>query len=140
MSLCAHPTPAAAGVVFKNKHVLLVAKKHEPLRGQWGFPGGKIKSGETILDAAKRECLEETGINVEPVCIVDALDIIDPSPKPARHYILNIVLCRFISGNVVAADDAGDANWYNLGNLPSPLIETVPAMLCKALHPRLVGR
>ena len=58
----AGPTMASACVVFKDDHVLLVAKKHEPLAGQWGFPGGKINSGETILTAAKRECFEETGI------------------------------------------------------------------------------
>ena len=126
---------ASACIVFKDDHVLLVAKKHEPLAGQWGFPGGKINSGETILTAAKRECFEETGINVEPIRIVDALDVIDPSPAPAWHYILNIVLCHFISGNVVAADDADDANWYKLENLPNPLIQTVPAILRKALEP-----
>lgn len=29
--------------------------------GSWGLPGGKIESGETIIDAMQRECVEELG-------------------------------------------------------------------------------
>ena len=38
-----------------------------PLAGFWEFPGGKVKPGESHRDAAVRECLEESGIEVEVV-------------------------------------------------------------------------
>jgi hypothetical protein len=44
---------------------LLIQRGREPNKGQWSFPGGKIHLGESILEAAKRELNEETGIEEE---------------------------------------------------------------------------
>ena len=38
-----------------------------PLAGLWEFPGGKVQAGESRRDAAVRECLEESGIEVEVI-------------------------------------------------------------------------
>ena len=40
-------------------------KTTDLLDGTWEFPGGKIESSETPIDAAKREFLEEVGISIE---------------------------------------------------------------------------
>lgn len=51
-------------VAMKDGRFLMV---YNPKRKGWEMPGGKIESGETVEDAAKRECLEESGYDVEIV-------------------------------------------------------------------------
>src|SRR5688500_18018409 len=62
------PTPIAIAVV-EHDGQFLIGQRPEgvPLAGLWEFPGGKIQSGETPEAAAVRECLEETGLAVEPL-------------------------------------------------------------------------
>ena len=36
-----------------------------PLAGLWEFPGGKVEAGESIVDAAVRECVQETRIDIQ---------------------------------------------------------------------------
>jgi 8-oxo-dGTP diphosphatase len=62
------PTPIAIAVVEQDG-CFLVGRRPPgvPLAGLWEFPGGKIEPAETPEDAAVRECLEETGLRVEPL-------------------------------------------------------------------------
>ena len=61
-------TPIAIAVV-KHEGRFLVGQRPAsvPLAGLWEFPGGRIESGETPEAAAVRECLEETGVAVQPL-------------------------------------------------------------------------
>ncbi|HUE72915.1 MAG TPA: (deoxy)nucleoside triphosphate pyrophosphohydrolase [Pirellulaceae bacterium] len=62
------PTPIAIAVVIDPKGLVLIGQRPAgvELAGMWEFPGGKIEPGETPEGAAKRECLEETGLTVAP--------------------------------------------------------------------------
>ena len=55
--------------VVKNGDRFLVGQRSQDqvLAGFWEFPGGKIEAGESDLDAAVRECFEETGVTVAVV-------------------------------------------------------------------------
>ena len=62
------PTRIAIAVVVDNEDRVLIGRRPEgvPLAGLWEYPGGKMEPGETPEMAAKRECLEETGLTVAP--------------------------------------------------------------------------
>jgi mutator protein MutT len=106
-------------VVLRDDQVLLVQRAHAPDAGLWGFPGGKIESGESIEQAALRELQEETGVIAKAYRAFTALDAIarDPTEHSDEKFILIGVLCSWASGEPLAADDAMDAKWFPLADL-----------------------
>ncbi|MDY0389292.1 MAG: NUDIX hydrolase [Desulfobulbus oligotrophicus] len=109
------PVSATIGVLFKEECVLLVRRKNPPDAGKWGFPGGKIEWGETIVDAAVREIFEETNVIAKARKILTAVDCFDFGTHeiPKQHFILIAVLCDWISGEPLAGDDAMETRWFS---------------------------
>ncbi|MCW5773183.1 MAG: NUDIX hydrolase [Rhodospirillaceae bacterium] len=127
------PRAAAIAVVLRGPHFLLVRRGHRPDAGKWGFPGGKIELGETIVEAALRELDEETGVRAAPIDILTALDVIRRDRDGTlHHYVLIAVLCRWEAGDGVAADDADEARWFDAAEIgsvqTSPDVEKVALM------------
>jgi mutator protein MutT len=106
------PLVGVGGVVVHENRVLLVQRGTEPLKGQWTIPGGLIDVGETLREAVIREVLEETGLAVEPVELVELLDRIHREYERVRyHYVIADYLCRLVSGTPLAASDAAAVRW-----------------------------
>ena len=113
------PVPAVDAIVFRGDSVLLVKRRNEPARGLWSPPGGSLELGETAEAAARREVLEETGVVVRPLRVVDIRDVIerDPSGRVRWHYVLLGVLCEYASGEPVPSSDAENARFLPLREL-----------------------
>ncbi len=113
------PIAATIAAVIRDDEVLLVRRANPPDAGRWGFPGGKIEFGESIRDAAVRELLEETGVHAEAGPVFTAVDVFDRDGAGGlrRHFILIAVLCRWVSGEPVAGDDALEARWIGFADL-----------------------
>jgi len=111
-----HPFVGIGVTVWRDDKVLLVKRKNPPGQGQWGLPGGKQKVGETIMEAAAREVIEETGVRIAPLSVVTALDSItrDAAAKVEYHYTIVEVVADYVSGEARAADDALDVRWVNV--------------------------
>ena len=71
-------TRACALVVRDSK--LLLVKQHVPTRNEpvWLAPGGEVEVGETAKSAAKRETLEETGLDIVPNRLVAIHEFVEP--------------------------------------------------------------
>jgi 8-oxo-dGTP diphosphatase len=130
------PIPGVAAITLKDNHVLLAVRGKEPRKGMWGIPGGVVEVGETLIEAVKREVFEETNIVVEPVELLTVFDSIsrDEAGEPRFHYVLFEYLCEYVSGDVVAGDDAPDARWVSVDDLDSlPIMESTRRFIDKTL-------
>jgi len=55
----------AAGIIVRNKQVFISKRSSEQHQGdKWEFPGGKVESGESVLEALTRELKEEVNLEV----------------------------------------------------------------------------
>jgi len=74
-----------------------------------------VELGETIREAARREVLEECGLEVEVRDIVDVVDAIicDEEGRIQYHYILIDLLATHVSGQLVIGSDIEDARWVS---------------------------
>ena len=106
------PLVGVGAVVVHAGQVLLVRRGREPLKGQWSLPGGLLEVGESLIAGVAREALEETGLTVEPVELIELLDSIHREGDRIRyHYVIADYLCRVISGELQAASDADAVRW-----------------------------
>jgi mutator protein MutT len=115
------PLPGVAAIIIHEEKVLLVERGKEPSKGKWGLPGGLVEVGETIEEAIKREVLEETGISIKPIKLLEVLDSIkkNEDKKVQYHYIIFEFLCKYNSGEIKASSDAPNAAWIPLDSLDS---------------------
>ena len=113
------PVVGVGVVVFKGGDVLLIQRGRPPRVGQWSLPGGAQELGETVFEAARREVMEETGVEVDILGLVDVVDSIQPDgdARILFHYTLVDVVAEWRSGEPRAGDDAAAARWVPLADL-----------------------
>ncbi len=93
--------------------IVLIERKNPP--HGWALPGGFVDVGESIEDAAVREALEETSLDVELVCQMHAYS--EPTRDP-RFHTVSIVFVAKATGEPVGADDAARAEVFSEDALP----------------------
>jgi ADP-ribose pyrophosphatase YjhB (NUDIX family) len=104
------PIVGVGVVVVADGAILLVQRGREPGRGLWAVPGGKVRHGEPMRDAARREVKEETGLDVEIGDVVWTGEHIDDD----FHIVLIDFSGSVLGGDLRAADDADDVRWVPL--------------------------
>ena len=108
-------------VIFYRKadilNVLLIRRKNDPFRDQWALPGGFLEENETMEEGAKRELEEETGLKIKKLQQVAAFGT--PGRDP-RGRTISIAFVGLVDAEVKvkASDDAVDAKWFNMNDLP----------------------
>ena len=118
-----YPRPALTvdAVVFKEigikKEILLIQRKFAPYKGKWALPGGFVDMDETLEQAAVRELSEETGITNVALQQLKAFSTIERDP---RSRTISVVFWGVANQatEVIAGDDAGKAQWFDLTQLP----------------------
>ena len=136
------PVVGVGGVVIEDGRALLIRRGREPLMGEWSIPGGTLELGEKLEEGVARELLEETGLKVRVLELIEVFDRIyvestagskEPKKGPRFHYVIVDYLCERISGDAAAASDVTDVAFAREEELGEyHLTETALRILHKA--------
>lgn len=120
-------TLGAGCLVFRKRVNILLGLRSEdvPYPNQWSIPGGHIEFGETPLQAAKRELLEEANMVAENGILVSAFTTYDEGLS--RAHIIHLM--RNVTGNeeLIPGEGFSELKYFSLYNLPKNLFK--PTML-----------
>jgi ADP-ribose pyrophosphatase YjhB (NUDIX family) len=101
-------------IAFQGERVLLVRRGKQPRLGLWSLPGGAQHVGERAEAAARRELLEETGIEVGPLelaAVVDAISRDEATGAVRFHYTIVDYCGRWERGVARPGDDVAAVAW-----------------------------
>ncbi len=120
-----YPRPALTADVAvvtteKRPRILLIRRKNDPFAGMWAFPGGFVNEGETIVEAARRELVEETSLTVAKLLPLFTAGDPGRDPRGWTVTVLYLARVRAKDATAVAADDAAEVAWHLL-DAPPPL-------------------
>ena len=98
----------------KKLKILLIRRGGFPYKGSWAMPGGFCRKGEDVIDSARRELCEETGIDDAYVKLVGVYG--EPGRDP-RGWVISSTYMALMNGrdcHLKAGDDAQDARWFTV--------------------------
>lgn len=112
-----NPIPTVDIIIeFGTKKVVLIKRKNPPLG--WAIPGGFVDYGESLEEAAVREAIEETNLNVELIRQFHTYS--DPCRDPRHHTISTVYIAKG-EGIPEAKDDALEIGVFTRSNLPEQI-------------------
>jgi 8-oxo-dGTP diphosphatase len=107
--------PCAGGIVFDDAGRLLVIRRGQPpAAGSWSVPGGRCLDGESAAAACVREVAEETGLRVT---VLRHAGTVERAAPAGGTFVIDDFVCRVVSGDLAAGDDAADARWATRAQL-----------------------
>ncbi len=106
-------------VLRRGEKVLLIKRKNDPFAGKWALPGGFVETDEKVITAAACELKEETGVEI-PESDLHFIGFFDDPDRDPRGRIVSFAFSVEIQDDVEvkAGDDAGEARWFLLEDLP----------------------
>jgi ADP-ribose pyrophosphatase YjhB (NUDIX family) len=113
------PIVGVGAVVWRGDRVLLIQRGKPPRAGEWSLPGGVQELGESVLEAARREVLEEAGLELARVELLTVVDSIgrDEEGRVRWHFTLIDVWAEAAPGQARPGSDATAVGWFTMDEL-----------------------
>ena len=110
------PELAVSAAIFRDGKVLLVRRAGAPAKGLWTLPGGRVEVGETLVEAVRREVMEETGLTIDVIDLAGYRESILPDAvgDRGRHFVILPFAARWVAGEVTLNDELDDSRLMSL--------------------------
>jgi len=127
VQLADKPIVTAVSVAMRrDDRLLLVRRGRAPSRGLHAFPGGRVEPGEPLEAAARRELLEETGLEAAELSPFARIRIAGED----ADFDLHVFATRHVGGEPAAGDDADAAGFFTLAEIQA--MEVTQSVLAAA--------
>jgi 8-oxo-dGTP diphosphatase len=124
------PVKVGVGVlVWKVDKVALVKRSGSYGLGTWSPPGGHVEFGESVLETARRETMEEIGTEIENLEVLGFTEDIAQD----NHYVTVWVRSDWASGELKTSDmEFTESGFFKIDDLPEPLFISFTNRMCLA--------
>ncbi len=131
-TVCGHVVffdPKVATVAFlkMDDRVLLVKRGVDPGKGRWAFPAGFVDAGESPEEATRREVLEETGLSISRLRLLDVFS--RNAHDGGTADIIIAYAADPASGELHPDDDVDAAAWFDKDHLPEMVFATTETLV-----------
>src|SRR3989344_1542228 len=130
------PRVAVNIFVIRDGKILLGKRRGKLGGGYWGLPGGKLEFYESLVDCAKKELREETGLTCDKMTFLHLIN--DPCPTTDESHWIHI---EFLAENAIGEPELKEPEkcsgweWFDLSNLPKDIFlghrKSIPTFLGK---------
>lgn len=116
---------AVGALITNDKGEIFLTKRGASAtneRGTWEIPGGKVRFGETLEEAVKREIMEEYGVDILLIHQFPAQNHLIPKEK--QHWVPTCFIARIPAGQrpkILEPEKCAAMGWFAPDALPEPL-------------------
>jgi ADP-ribose pyrophosphatase YjhB (NUDIX family) len=103
------PIASVDAVIVIDNSLLLLRRNNSPAKDEWWFPGGRIRKGESLEEALRREIKEETGLEISEYKLINVYSRVFPE----RHDITIVYLCKCKEDKIALNDEHSEYTLFN---------------------------
>lgn len=124
------------GVLIVKDHKILLGKRmNSHGHCSWSLPGGHLEFGESLEECARREVMEETGLETHPAKFVTITN--DIFLEEQKHYVSILMVAQYKNGSLTLKepDKCERWEWFDWKKLPSPLFLPLHNLVSNGMFP-----
>jgi len=108
------PILAVSVAVFRAGRALVGRRARPPMAGRFSLPGGVVEVGETLIEAAKRELLEEVGVEADVLAFNRHVEsILREGERIRAHFVIASFVGRWTKGEARVSREIDAVAWID---------------------------